>query len=68
MNRPRKRNRISEKVCVSNIVSKIQERERKYSEIFRELILPAAQRKADEGVPFETAVKFAKKELLIFGV
>jgi hypothetical protein len=55
-------------VCVSNIVSKIQERERRYSEIFRELILPAAQRKADEGVPFETAVKFAKKELLIFGV
>ncbi len=68
MNRPRKRNRISGKVCVSNIVTNLQERERKYSEIFRELILPAAQRKADEGVPFETAVKFAKKELLIFGV
>jgi hypothetical protein len=66
MKRKRLVQRVSERVCPDAVVSAIENTKQRYSEIFNELILPVANKYMAEGMPFATAVKFAKKELTLF--
>ena len=66
MPRPRLVQRVSERVCTDAVVSAIENTKTKYSEIFNELIMPIAKKYMADGVPFNTAIKFAKKELTLF--
>jgi hypothetical protein len=66
MPRPRLVQRVSERVNADAVVSAIENTKQRYSEIFNELILPVANKYMADGVPFGTAVKFAKKELTLF--
>jgi hypothetical protein len=68
MKRKRLVQRVSERVNADAVVSAIENTKAKYSEIFNELIMPIAQKYMANGVPFGTAVKFAKKELTLFAV
>lgn len=67
MDRP-KRKRISAKVCVESVVASIEAGRAKRREIWNELIIPAAQKYVEQGMPFELASKFARKELALFGI
>jgi hypothetical protein len=66
MKRKRLVQRVSERVCTDAVVSAIENTKTKYSEIFNELIMPIAKKHMADGVPFNTAIKFAKKELTLF--
>lgn len=66
MPRPRIIQRVSERVNADAVVSAIENTKAKYNEIFNELILPVANKYMADGVPFGTAVKYAKKELTLF--
>jgi hypothetical protein len=66
MPRPRLVQRTFERVNADAVVSAIENTKAKYNEIFNELILPVANKYMADGVPFNTAIKFAKKELTLF--
>lgn len=68
MPRPRLVRVVSERVCPDAVVSAIENTKAKYNEIFNELIMPVANKYMAKGVPFGTAVKYAKKELTLFSV
>jgi hypothetical protein len=66
MNKP-KRKRISAKVCVDSVVASIEAGRAKRREIYREVIAPVMEKYISQGMPVETASKFARKELALFG-
>ncbi len=66
MKRKRLVQRVSERVSIDAVVSAMENTKNRYSEIFSEMIVPAAQKYMAEGMSFNVAIKFAKKELLIF--
>jgi hypothetical protein len=68
MKRKRLVQRVSERVNADAVVSAIENTKTKYNELFNELILPTAKKYMADGVPFNTAIKFAKKELTLFAV
>ena len=66
MNKP-KRKRISAKVCVDSVVASIEAGRAKRREIYREVIAPVMEKYISQGMPVETASKFARKEVVLFG-
>lgn len=67
MARKRKTVRVSEKVCAQSVVSYIDQKKENFAQIFNEIIVPVANRYMAQGYDWAKSVRFAKKELALFG-
>lgn len=67
MARKRVMQRVSERVNVAGMVNQIDQKKENFKAIFDELIVPVANRYMAQGYDWAKSVKFAKKELALFG-
>lgn len=67
MARKRVVQRISERVNVAGMVNQIDQKTDNFKAIFNELIVPVANRYMAQGYDWAKSVRFAKKELALFG-
>ena len=67
MARKRVMQRVSERVNVAGMVNQIDQKTDNLKAIFNELIVPVANRYMAQGYDWAKSVRFAKKELALFG-